>query len=107
MPESVKVQVVLDVTQSIKSPVVGAVANRLTVLLVVATLPSIEWALEDPFASCKVPAVELSTPRVGVAVQLAAEELVALGIVPAAADEAFTPPLAIGRTPVTSAVRLT
>ena len=75
IPVSVKVQVVLDVTQSIRSPVVGAVANKLTVLLVVATLPSIECALAEPFASCKVPAVVLSTPRVGVAVQLAAEEL--------------------------------
>jgi hypothetical protein len=46
-------------------------------------------------------------PRVGVAVHDTAVALVALGIVPAAALDAFVPPLAIGKTPETSAVRLT
>jgi hypothetical protein len=54
-----------EVVQLTKSPVVGAVAKKSTVLLVVATLPRIVWAADDPLASCRVPALVLSTPRVG------------------------------------------
>ena len=63
----------------------GAVANPKIVLLVVAPLPQIVCALADPFASCSVPAVELSVPRITAAGRVRVQE----------------PELVIGLEPVT------
>lgn len=60
-------------------------------VLATVTLPP---ELEDP-ATVSVPCVLFWTPRVGVAVQDAADVLVAFGTVPAAALVAFVPPLAM------------
>ena len=62
-PLSVRVQVVPDVTQSSRCPVVGTVAGPSTVVVVVAPLPHIVCAAADPLASCRVPASELSAPK--------------------------------------------
>ena len=69
-PASVKVQVVLAVVQLTRSPVVGAVAKPAMVLLVVALLVHIVWALAEPLATCSAPAVLLSAPSDGVAVNV-------------------------------------
>ena len=62
IPLSVRVQMVVEVTQEIRSVVAGAVANPLIVLLVVAPLAQIVWALAAEFDNCKVPAALLSVP---------------------------------------------
>jgi hypothetical protein len=66
-----------------RCPVVGAVANPKIVFVVVAPLPQIVCALADPLASCSVPAVELSVPRITPAVRLNVQEPeVVIGLVP-------------------------
>jgi hypothetical protein len=55
----------------------------------------IEPAPAAELAMVREPAVVPAAPNVGVAVQDAAVVLVAFGIVPAAADVAFTPPCAM------------
>jgi hypothetical protein len=65
-PPSVRVVVVPETVAVTICPVVGAVAKPKIVLLVVAPLPQIVWALADPLAVVRVPAVALSTPRTGV-----------------------------------------
>ena len=91
-PESVSVQVVLDVTQSTRSPVVGAVANPKIVFDAVAALPHVVVKLPDAGNIDSVPAVPES-PSVGVTVHEDAEELDVFGIAPAdGAEVAFVPP---------------
>jgi hypothetical protein len=92
---SAKVQITPDVEHSTRSPFVGAVAKKATVLLAVAELFSVVEKAAALSARITSPATLPATPNVGVAVQLAAEELVALGTVPAAALVAFVPPWAI------------
>ena len=64
-PESVKVQVVLEVMQSTRSPVVGTDAKKFTVLLAVAALPSVVVKLPLDGNMASVPAVP-DFPKVGV-----------------------------------------
>ena len=95
MAVSVKVQVVDDVTHLIKSPVVGALAKKSTVLDAVAALPKVVVKFPDGGYMARVPAVP-DKPRLGVTVQDAAEELEVFGIAPAdGAEVALVPPPAI------------
>src|ERR1700690_207137 len=78
-PASVSVQVVLEVTQSTRSPVVGADAKPRIVLLAVAALPQVVVKFPEAGKIAIAPAVP-DTPRDGVDVHVEADELDAFGI---------------------------
>ena len=109
MAVSVKVQVVDDVTHLIKSPVVGALAKKSTVLDAVAALPKVVVKFPDGGYMARVPAVP-DKPRLGVTVHADAEVLEVLGTAPAdGAEVALVPPKAIvivGRNAVVSDVQV-